>query len=185
MIGVRYVNELFAIKSIPREFWRLIREDLRFDGNFQKIEGFLVLLFLPVLFSSLISIYGVTLPQQFYSLLIAISTLFVGFSMNSVLLLLKYSNKENSSALLVDQTRNLISYLLYLGVLLAFIGIIGYVAASLIQGQKSAPELLQTLNLIISSISIFLLSHFLIVVLFLPARIFTIIEQSTDNGFFS
>lgn len=175
MIGIRYIDELFAIYRIPREFWRLIQKDLRYDGRIRKIEGFLLLVSLPLISSSVITYYEVTFGNQFYSLLIAAATLFVGFSMNSVLLLLRYSNKEDSSPLLVDQTRNLISYLLYLGVFLAFLGLTGYAATA---KTVNPPE---WIGVIVTTLSVFVLVHFLIVVLFLPARIFTIIEQTASS----
>lgn len=173
MIGVRYIDELFAIYRIPREFWSLISEDLRYDGRLRQIEGFVILLLIPTVFGLTVANFGIMFDGQFYSLLIAAATLFVGFSMNSVLLLLRYSSKEDASPLLIDQTRNLISYLLYLGVLLAFLGMIGY---TLTLQNLGTGDLLM---IFVSAVSAFSLSHFLIVVLFLPARIFTIIEQST------
>lgn len=174
MIGLRYVDELFAIYRIPREFWKLIKEDLRYEGNLRRVEGFLVFLSLPILASSSVIYFKVNLANQFFSLLIAAATLFVGFSMNSVLLLLRYSSKEDASPLLVDQTRNLISYLLYLGVLLGFLGLLGYIVSS----ESISPP--QWLEIAVAAISVFALIHFLVVVLFLPARIFTIIERSTE-----
>lgn len=174
MIGIRYVDELFAIYRIPREFWRLIKEDLRYDGYLRRIEGFTIFLLLPALTGVSVAYYGLAFGNQFFSLIIAAATLFVGFSMNSVLLLLKYSNKDDASTLLVDQTRNLISYLLYLGVVLGFLGLLGYILTS---KNVSSPH---WLGVTASAISVFALTHFLIVVLFLPARIFTIIERSTS-----
>ncbi|MFY4811285.1 hypothetical protein ACOJIV_01050 [Haloarcula sp. AONF1] len=183
MIGLRYIDELFAIYRIPREFWRLIREDLRWEGKIRALEGIVIFLLLPSVVSSSVVYFQVAFDTQFYSLLIAAATLFVGFSMNSVLLLLKYSNQENSSSLLVNQTRNIISYLLYLGLLLAFLGISGYIFSLQIKGDSPVDLKMLYVNIAVSSIAVFVLVHFLIVVAFLPARIFTIIEQTSKSSF--
>lgn len=173
MIGINYADELFAVVRIPGKFWEVIQEDLRYDGWLRSLEGFVVLVLPALIVSSIVVRFSIVLEKQFYSLLIAAATLFVGFSMNSILLLLKYSNEEDASKLLIDQTRNLITYLLYLGVALAGTGIVGYVITS---QEHLQIELAST---VISTLSIFVLTHFLVVVLFLPARIFTIIEGST------
>lgn len=183
MIGLRYADELFAIYRIPREFWILIREDLRYDGQLRRLEGAVLFLSLPILFAYLIFNLNITFGTGFYSLLIASATLFVGFSMNSVLLLLKYSSKEDASPLLVDQTRNMIAYLLYLGVFLAFIGVAGYTATIQLTDTMTETNIIYLANSGISATSVFILTHFLIVVLFLPARIFTIIENSYDESY--
>lgn len=182
MIGIRYVDELFAVKRIPQEFWLLIRQDLRYDGRLRKAEGFVVLLLPSIIGSSLIFYFEVLFSSSFYSLLIASATLFVGFSMNSVLLLLKYSDREDASPLLIDQTRNLVSYLLYLGVILAFLGLVGY-ALTAQAGAGSVDGTMRIFHLVMSALSVFALVHFLVVVLFLPARIFTIIEQSVEKSY--
>mgnify|MGYP000193855694 CR=1 FL=1 len=183
MIGIRYVDELFAVKRIPKEFWLLIRQDFRYDGTLRKAEGFVVLLLPAIICSSLIVYFEVLFKSDFYSLLIAAATLFVGFSMNSVLLLLKYSDKEDASPLLIDQTRNLISYLLYLGVILAFLGLVGYALTAQAGTESIVGDTTRIFHLIMAAISVFVLVHFLVVVLFLPARIFTIIEQSVEKSY--
>lgn len=180
MIGIRYVDELFAIISVPREFWRLIRKDLRYDGNLEKIEGFFIFFLLPILAIYPVYSLKIAFGSRFYSLLIPTATLFVGFSMNSVLLLLRYSNKDDASPLLVDQTRNMITYLLYLGVVIAGIGVAGYIADTQITENISSGSYIFLANNLISIASVFTLTHFLIVVLFLPARIFTIIENTSN-----
>jgi len=174
MIFLRYFDELFAIKSIPKEFWSVISEDLRYDGILKKVEGFTLLLLTPIAAGLGIIYYNIALGAQFYTLLIGGATLFVGFAMNAVLLLLRYSDQEAASELLIAQTRNLISYLLYLGVALALLGLLGYVVAP---DARGFPELVK---IAVSAASIFTFTHFLIIVLFLPARIFTIIEKAAN-----
>lgn len=174
MLGANYINQLFAIISIPARFWDLIKKDLRYDGFLRVVEGFVVLLAFPVLSAVWVVLNGIVLDKQFYSLMIPSASLFVGFSMNAILLLLRYSDRDDASEILIDQTRNMVTYILYVGIAIATVSVAGYVF-SIHAGDTTTIYTRFT-----SYISVFLMTHFMNVILFLPARIFTVIESTTN-----
>jgi hypothetical protein len=108
-------------------------------------------------------------------LIIPAISLFVGLLTNSVILLLRYSDTNNPSENLIDQTRNISIYLIVSGILIVSLSIGGYFSSLVIDGAV-------LISKIYSAIMVFLLSHYLFSILLLPARLFVIIENSSKTN---
>ena len=111
---------------------------------------------------------------DFLTLVVTALTLFVGFSMTSVIMLLRYAESPDANPDLVEDTRNISTYLITLGIMYIFGCIFGIVT---IQNSISIlPNYIETFLVFCS------LTHYLMVVLLFPARIFSIVENTGEEG---
>ena len=108
-------------------------------------------------------------------LIIPAISLFVGLLTNSVILLLRYSDTNNPSENLIDQTRNISIYLIVSGIFIVALSIGGYFSSLVIDDFVLIAK-------IYSAIIVFLLSHYLFSIFLLPARLFVIIENSSKTS---
>lgn len=107
---------------------------------------------------------------DFLTLIVTALTLFVGFSMTSVIMLLRYAGSSNANPDLIKDTRNISTYLITLGIMYIFACIFGI--ATIYNNIQVLPNSFESF-LVFSS-----LTHYLMVVLLFPARIFSIVENT-------
>lgn len=114
--------------------------------------------------------YDLKISVEFLTLIVTALTLFVGFSMTSVIMLLRYADSSGANPDLVDDTRNISTYLISLGIIFIFGCIFGI--ATIQNGIQVFPQNFESF-LVFGS-----LTHYLMVVLLFPARIFSIVENT-------
>jgi hypothetical protein len=119
---------------------------------------------------------GIRAGSLLLSTLVPAMVLFVGFSMNAVVLLLRYAESSDADPELVEQARNISVYLVTFGIIIATVAFAGIIW---VKNFKSG----QGLGLIPSSVLIFLLTHYVLVALLFPTRIFTIVEKIGRENF--
>ena len=121
-------------------------------------------------------IFEIQASSLLLSTLVPAMVLFVGFSMNAVVLLLRYAESSNADPELVEQARNISVYLVTFGMIIATAAFAGIIW---VNNSNSG----QDLGLIPSSVLIFLLTHYVLVALLFPTRIFTIVENIGRENF--
>jgi hypothetical protein len=120
----------------------------------------------------------------FLRLIVTSMTLFVGFSMNVVVLMLRYAESSDASSRLITQVRNIAVYLVSLGIIIVLLAFIGMVISE---------NLADRTNTILTGVAIAvgpaasaayyaLIAHFFMIALLFPARVFTIIENIGGGG---
>ncbi|MDG5821638.1 hypothetical protein [Natronococcus sp. A-GB7] len=147
------------------------------DSGTKKTIVYLAVIPLAIGAISLILQYEV--HSGFLEVTIVSMTLLVGFSMNAVILMLRYAENTDSDRQLVAQVRNIAVYLVTLGISILIAAIVGIAFL-----ENSSSEAVRTT---ISSIYFIIITHFFMVCLLFPARIFVIIERlksrkKDDNG---
>ncbi|MFB6185891.1 MAG: hypothetical protein ABEI86_03370 [Halobacteriaceae archaeon] len=115
------------------------------------------------------------MSQRALALIVPALTFFVGLLTNSVVLLLRYSDTNNPGDNLIDQTRNISIYLINLGIVIIGLSLGGYLISA---GFEYNP----IFAIPYAAFIVFVLSHYFFAALLLPARIFVIIEDTTDNS---
>lgn len=117
---------------------------------------------------------GFRIHQASLKSIVTSMTLFVGFSMNAVVLMLRYAESSDANPDLIEQVRNIAVYLVTLGIILVFIALIGIVTVKNSQ--------LEAVGRGESALYYSLLIHFFTVALLFPTRIFTVVEQIGKGG---
>lgn len=177
---------MFSIWDIGEQFYDAIVE----VDNVSPIVFWLVFAGLPILVGVSAVLSGFRVHSSLLTLIIPSMTLFVGFSINSVILLLRYSENSDASKNLIDQVRNLAIYVVVVGIILVVITFAGFTfingvgnsiipAPITIRGVDllATPDL-QALGAFGSIIVYSLLAHFLMTILLLPARVYVIVERA-------
>lgn len=159
---------MYRVHQIPGV---LIRSIYRESGPTRTLGA---LFGIPILIGIATFAAGLQVHQPFLKTIITTMTLFVGFSMNVVVLMLRYADRSDSSGNLIVQVRNISVYLIAVGIVLLLFSLIGTV---LIENNVSLP-----LHGIPSALYYAFIAHFFAVALLFPARVFSIIENIGGNG---
>lgn len=165
---------MYSIHHIPSVVIRSIY------GDSGVIKSTLFLFVVPIVFVILAYAFSIRLSVSFLSVVVPSMTLFVGFSMNAVVLMLRYAERSDASPGLIEQVRNISVYLIMLGILLLFAALFGIIAS----GNANLPviSMYPQFTLLLSAIYVGLLVHFFTVALLFPVRIFVIVENIGGNG---
>lgn len=132
------------------------------------IRGIIALLAIPVLVAAVLLYLGFSISPQMHRAIISAVSILVGFSLNAVLLLLRYSMSSTASDKLMKIVRHISIYSVLVGII-----VVSITLTSLLITQN-------TQNTLVARIffgAIFLsVSHYLLTVLLLPARVFVVVE---------
>lgn len=165
---------MYSIHHIPNVVIRSIY------GDSGVIRSTLFLFIIPIACAVSAYAFSIRLSSSFLSVVVPSMTLFVGFSMNAVVLMLRYAERSDASPGLIEQVRNISVYLIMLGILLLFAALLGIIAG----GNADLPVIsaYPQLTLLLSAIYFGLLVHFFAIALLFPVRIFVIVENIGGNG---
>lgn len=160
---------IFSIRSVIRVHIDELIEDS------SATYSFIVFLLLPVIISLILVIIGIHVTQQFLAVLISALAVLIGFTINAVVLLMRYRADDTNEDLrkLVRQTRVHAHYLMVLGFFILSYIIVYYLifTAGFTVGIPLIAES-------ISFLTYFLMAHFLLTLLLIPARLYVVVENS-------
>lgn len=151
--------------------WREFHQPLKAETAPYKFRFFVYIL--PLFFAIPVFVTEFAIDYNALSMIIPALSFFVGLLTNSVIFLLRYSDTNNPSGNLIDQTRNISIYLIVVGILIIALSISGYFSSL-------AFDSVFLLTKIYSAVLVFALAHYLFTALLLPARIFVIIEDTSN-----
>lgn len=152
---------------IHRIFIVLFRSLISESGKFRVLSS---LIGIPTVVGLAALLLNLGISVDFLTLVVTALTLFVGFSMTSVIMLLRYAGNSDANPGLIEDTRNISTYLITLGIVFIFGCIFGI--ATIQNNISILPNIIESF-LVFSS-----LTHYLMVVLLFPARIFSIVENT-------
>lgn len=138
------------------------------------VKSTLYLVLIPIIASLFITYVGFTVTDRLLTVIIPAVSILVGFSLNTVVLLLRYSENTDASNNLMENVRTFSVYSILVGM-----AILALTISMIISESLAFPQNLTTsLHYISSGAVFFLLLHYLSVVLLLPSRVFVIVENS-------
>lgn len=159
---------LFSIRRIVEAHFCTLLDESNSD-----FKVWFVFLIIPIIISSFSVITGIVATINIMIAVISMLAILIGFSINSMFLLVN-SNNENQTSdeeELYRNTRNITLYLIIAGLItlsIAGITLIGLSNDILQIGYMGL--------LVLSSILFLLLSHYIITLFLLPARLYVIVE---------
>lgn len=133
----------------------------------------LFLILFPIILSSSMVSLGFRVTDDLLGIIIPAVAILVGFSLNTVVLLLRYSENSDASRGLVSKVRTFSVYSILLGIIILTITI-----GMIIWNSSEVVITLPGYWYPLSSVAVFfLLSHYLFVILLLPPRVSVIVER--------
>jgi amino acid transporter len=132
------------------------------------VRGVIALLVIPILITVIFLSYGFSIDPQMHRAIISAVSILVGFSLNAVLLLLRYGMNSDASNKLMRIVRHISIYSVLIGVIVVIVSL-----TSLLITQNMESSLITGF---LSGVIFLSVSHYLLTVLLLPARVFVVVE---------
>jgi uncharacterized membrane protein YdcZ (DUF606 family) len=138
------------------------------------VRGIIALILIPLVITGSLLYFGVQINNEIIKSVISAVAILVGFSLNALLLLLRYSKESDSSDKLMRIVRHISTYTILIGIFTVSFCLVSL----LLLNNFSCDYMVKA----ISAIIYLLTSHYLLSVLLLPARVFVFVEMAEDNN---
>lgn len=138
------------------------------------VKSLVFLLLLPFILTIIIALAGFRATSQLLSIIIPSISILIGFSLNTVVIMLRYNKNAEVSDSLKENIRTFSVYSILVGLVILLLTIWTVI-------WNSSPNrfaLPTGANFVSSMIIFFLLLHYLSVILLLPPRVSVIVENS-------
>lgn len=161
-------NSIYSIFGIIENFVSTVLGE-----EVGKVRGSIALILLPIVSTGTLLCYNITINTEIVKSVISAVAILVGFSLNALLLLLRYSEASNSSDKLMRIVRHISTYTILIGIFIVSFSLISLV---LLENNPNNLE-----KYIMSFVIYLITSHYLLSVLLLPARVFVFVENAEGN----
>lgn len=161
-------NSIYSIFDITGNFISTVLGE-----EVGKVRGSIALILLPIVSTAVLLRYNIFINAEIVKSVISAVAILVGFSLNALLLLLRYGKASDSSDKLMRIVRHISTYTIIVGIFTVSLSLV-----SLLLLENSPNDLeIYSISVIIYLIT----SHYLLSVLLLPARVFVFVENAEGD----